>query len=127
MGNEIGELRCCDAFLTLASEDFESLVDFYRRLLGQNPLSYRAEVYAEFQLPGMRLGIFKPKTENAAEFAGPSSGGLSLCLEVGDLEGAIAHLTYLGYPSPGAISTASHGREIYAYDPVGNRIILHQS
>ncbi len=23
--------------------------------------------------------------------------------------------------------TASHGREIYAFDPAGNRLILHQS
>jgi hypothetical protein len=32
----------------------------------------------------------------------------------------------LGYPPPGEIITASHGREIYTYDPAGNRLILHQ-
>ncbi|MBD0267928.1 MAG: VOC family protein, partial [Cyanobacteria bacterium Co-bin8] len=47
--------------------------------------------------------------------------------EVVDLEGAIAHLTTLGYPPPGPVMIASHGREIYAYDPDGNRLILHQS
>ena len=127
MDTEISKFRCRDAFLTLAGEDFKRLVDFYCKLLRRNPQPYRPEVYAEFQLPGMRLGIFKPNIDHAAEFAGPSSGGLSLCLEVEDLEGAIAHLTNLGYPPPDAIVAASHGQEIYAYDPAGNRIILHQS
>ncbi len=52
---------------------------------------------------------------------------MSLCLEVSNLEDAIAHLKTLGYPPPGNISIASHGREIYAYDPDGNRLILHQN
>ena len=52
--------------------------------------------------------------------------GLSLCLDVDDLDAAIAHLINLGYPPPGEIIVASHGREIYAYDPNGNRLILHQ-
>jgi len=43
------------------------------------------------------------------------------------LKEAIAYLTSLGYPPPGEITTASHGREIYAYDPMNNRLILHQS
>ena len=123
----MSKLRCRDACLTLASQDFNRLVDFYRQLLGNIPQPYRPEVYAEFQLPGMRLGIFNPKIDHAAEFVGATSGGLSLCLEVEDLESAISHLTCLGYPPPGVISTASHGREIYAYDPAGNRLILHQS
>jgi hypothetical protein len=40
---------------------------------------------------------------------------------------AIATLTHLGYPPPGEIIEASHGREIYAYDPAKNRLILHQA
>ena len=51
----------------------------------------------------------------------------AVCLEVADLERAIACLSELGYSPPGEIITASHGREIYAYDPTGNRLILHQS
>ena len=43
-----------------------------------------------------------------------------------NLEQAIACLTNLGYTPPGEIIEASHGREIYAYDPAGNRLILHQ-
>ena len=123
----MSELRCRDAFLALASQDFNRLVGFYCQLLDRPPQPYRPEVYAEFQLPGMRLGIFKPKIEHAAEFASQSRCGLSLCLEVEALEAAIAHLTDLGYPPTGEIATASHGREIYAYDPAGNRLILHQS
>ncbi|EDX77907.1 hypothetical protein MC7420_7645 [Coleofasciculus chthonoplastes PCC 7420] len=35
-------------------------------------------------------------------------------------------MSNMGYPPPGEIIVASHGREIYAYDPNGNRLILHQ-
>jgi predicted enzyme related to lactoylglutathione lyase len=73
------------------------------------------------------LGIFKPKENHRVEFENSAQSGMSLCLEVDDLEKAIAHLTSIGYPPPGEITTASHGREIYAYDPANNRLILHQS
>ena len=118
--------QCTNAFITLASVNIESLVDFYTQLLGQAPTSYIPNIYAEFQLPGLQLGIFKPKVTNKQEFESGKSG-MSLCLEVQDLESAVAHLTSLGYPPPGEILTASHGKEIYAYDPEGNRLILHQS
>jgi predicted enzyme related to lactoylglutathione lyase len=113
--------------VALASVNFERLVGFYSELLNQSARPYQRDRYAEFRLPGLRLGIFKPRVDQAAQFAAPSSGSMSLCLEVADLEGAIAHLTRLGYAPPGPGLTASHGREIYAYDPDGNRLILHQS
>ena len=52
---------------------------------------------------------------------------MSLCLEVEQLETAIEHLRCLGFPPLGEIVVASHGREIYAYDPAGNRLILHEA
>jgi predicted enzyme related to lactoylglutathione lyase len=116
-----------DAFVTLATADAETLVQFYAQLLEQEPKSYIPKVYAEFQLSGLRLGIFNPKENHRAEFEHSAQSSMSLCLEVNDLEEAIAHLTRLGYPPPGEITTASHGREIYAYDPDRNRLILHQS
>lgn len=119
-------LQCTNAFVTLASANMELLVYFYTQLLGQAPISHIPNIYAEFQLAGLRLAIFKPKATNKQEFESGKSG-MSLCLEVRDLEAAIAHLTSLGYPPPGEILTASHGKEIYAYDPEGNRLILHQS
>jgi predicted enzyme related to lactoylglutathione lyase len=119
--------RYTDAFVTLAAADAETLVRFYSKLLDCQPNPYIPNVYAEFQLSGLRLGIFKPKQNNLQEFENSAQSGMSLCLEVENLEDAIAHLTSMGYPPPGEITTASHGREIYAYDPVGNRLILHQS
>ncbi|PZV01674.1 MAG: glyoxalase [Leptolyngbya sp.] len=113
--------------MTLASENLERLVGFYNALLDQSAQPYQRDRYAEFQLPGLRLAIFKPKPDQSSQFAAPSSGAMSLCLEVADLYGAIAHLTHLGYAPPGPVLTASHGREVYAYDPDGNRLILHQS
>ncbi|MCL1474170.1 VOC family protein [Argonema antarcticum] len=116
-----------DAFVTLATVEVEILIQFYTKLLGQEPKPYIPNVYAEYHLAGLRLGIFKPRNADEEEFNNSSPNGMSLCLEVRDLESAIAYFTSLGYPPPGEIISASHGREIYAYDPAGNRLILHQS
>ncbi|MBW4453971.1 MAG: VOC family protein [Nostoc indistinguendum CM1-VF10] len=116
-----------NAFVTIASVNCENLVNFYTKLLEQKPVIVIPNVYAEFNLLSMRLGIFKPKNTNESEFETIAKSKISLCLEVSNLEDAIAHLTALGYPPPGNISIASHGREIYAYDPDGNRLILHQA
>ena len=112
------------AYVTLASESLSALVTFYQGLLEQEPQPYVPERYAEFALPGLKLALFKPG--HPQEFSG-SAASMSVCLEVEDLEGAIATLTDLGYPPPGNVIHASHGQEIYAYDPSGNRLILHQS
>ena len=116
-----------DAFVTIATTDIENIVLFYTEFLGEKPIKLIPNVYGEFQLIGVKLGIFQPKKTNESEFINSLKSKISLCLEVSNLEDAIAHLTALGYPPPGKITTASHGREIYAYDPDGNRIILHQS
>lgn len=119
--------QCNNALLTLATDDLKRLVLFYTELLQQEPQPYIQSVYAEFQISGLRLGIFQPKLQAQAEFENIGKGRMSLCLEVEDLESAIAHLTNIGYPPPGKIITASHGREVYACDPDGNRLILHQA
>lgn len=135
------------AFVTIATLNFDRLVHFYQQLLEQAPVALIPNGYAEFQLPGIKLGIFRPKAANSHQtdskrqtadsaqkpsspppsHAPPPSCGLSLCIEVANLESAIAHLAQLGYPPPGLMLTASHGREIYAFDPDGNWLILHQS
>ena len=115
-----------EVFVALASSQVTVLADFYQSLTGVEP-RVRVASYAEFRMPGLRIAIFEPKAENAAEFKAEGSGAMSLCLEVGDLDAAIAHITQLGYPPPGEVMQASHGKEIYAYDPDGNRLILHQS
>lgn len=117
-----------DAFVILGVAEFPKVIDFYSKLLNQQPQPYIPHVYGEFRLlSGLRLGIFQPKAQHFSEFSNSTQSGMSLCLEVENLETVIAHLTTLGYPPPGEITTASHGREIYAYDPAGNRLILHQS
>jgi hypothetical protein len=114
-------------FVALADLDGHMLTHFYQALFTQDPAIDIPNVYAEFVLPGMRLGIFNPKSPHQVEFESLSSGSMSLCIEVENIEGAIAHLTTLGYPPPGPIQQTSHGREIYAYDPQGNRLILHEA
>jgi predicted enzyme related to lactoylglutathione lyase len=121
-------LQYSTIFVALADADGLTLTSFYQQLLGRAPTKHIPAVYAEFELPGLRLGIFKPKEGNQAEFfSNAHSGSMSLCLEVANLDDAIAQLTAAGYPPPGEVKVASHGREIYAYDPAGNRLILHQA
>ena len=115
------------AFITIASPKISILVEFYSKLLGQKPHLYIPNSYAEFDLLGLRLGIFQPQKESLVEFTNSEKSTISICLEVEDLGVALAHLTSIGYPPPGQIISASHGQEIYAYDPCGNRLILHQS
>jgi predicted enzyme related to lactoylglutathione lyase len=116
-----------DALVTIATLNLDKLANFYTNLFTQKPISFIPNVYAEFQLTGIRVGIFQPKKTYESEFQHSATSKMSMCLEVNNLEDAIAHLTDLGYPPPGEIAIASHGREIYAYDPDGNRLILHQS
>ena len=118
---------CQSAWVTIATNEFDRAIGFYDRFLDLEPTSLIPNVYAEFPLPGLRLGIYKIYEPNPIQppFSTPSPA-MSLCLEVEDLEAAIWHLTQLGYPPPGEILTPSHGRETYAYDPDGNRLILYQ-
>lgn len=119
-------LNYTDAFITIATPDFDKAIAFYSQLLSQQPKPYTPNVYAQFQLKSLRLAIFKPKKGNEAEFNNSRNSGLSICLEVEDLSAAIAHLQEMGYPPSGDVTVASHGSEIYAYDPMHNRLILHQ-
>ena len=120
------KLNYIEIFITISTDRVQLLADFYQQLLQQKPKIYRIPIYAEFELENLRLAIFQPKAERQAEFSNQNSS-MSLCLEVENLDKAIAHISNLGCPPPGEIIEASHGREIYAYDPDGNRLILHQS
>ncbi len=115
------------ALVTIASVNFDLLVDFYSQFLEVTPDQYISGVYAEFSLSGLRLGIFCPQSSHRDEFGNPYQSGLSLCFEVDSLEQSIDRLSQLGYPPLGQITIADHGREIYCYDPDGNRLILHQT
>lgn len=120
------EFRCTGALVAIATPNLDRLVPFYRDLLGQSPVVHQPQVYAEFRLPELRLGLFQPQPERWGTFAAENSGSISLCLEVDHLALAMQRLAQLGYPPVGDIMTASHGQEVYSYDPDGNRLILHQ-
>jgi predicted enzyme related to lactoylglutathione lyase len=115
------------AWITLAPKNFLKSCEFYSDLLGKPPdqTLMRSDqlIYAEFHLTGFNLGIYAPKSQPEASGYSP----LSICFQVDDLETAIELITNLGYPPPGEIVIASHGREVYAFDPDDNRLILYQS
>jgi predicted enzyme related to lactoylglutathione lyase len=117
-------LKYSAGLVTIATVNFDQLVEFYGQLLGQSPDPYRSGIYGGFRLPGLDLGIFRPAQEREAEFAPPSCS-LGICLEVQNLDEAFAAMSGPAYNTSEIIS-ASHGREFYLTDPDGNRIILHQ-
>ena len=114
--------------VSIGAEKIEECVNFYWTLLGYPPRVYQVSIYAEFDLNGLILGIFKPRAGEEKTFSNSSPGnsGLSICLEVENLENALIQLTQLGYPTPNPIHSSSTLREVYAYDPSGNRLILYQ-
>jgi predicted enzyme related to lactoylglutathione lyase len=115
-----------EIYLALASRNIDVLVNFYGELLGQTPEPWVPSRYAEFRLPGLKLAIFCPRSDHQDEFLNTSHGAISLCIEVEELEAAMATLKSLSQPPTSPIIMASHGREVYAQDPDGNRLILHQ-
>lgn len=118
-------MQVSTVFVALA-DPIGNLAEFYQAFFDMEPTLQVPRVYTEFELPGLRLGIFNPKPDHIAEFAGRAAN-MSLCIEVECLEAAIDRLRQIGYAQPIAIMTASHGRETYAYDPAGNRLIVHES
>jgi catechol 2,3-dioxygenase-like lactoylglutathione lyase family enzyme len=122
-------LNCKVAFVTIGASNWEKSVEFYQLLLDQAPLMILPKAYAEFQLPGLHLGIYRPGPAAAgstSRLSPADQGRLSLCLTVDSLEAALAHLAAIGHPVAGPIGMASHGREAFATDPDGNRLILYQ-
>ena len=114
------------ALVALADRLDGRLGAFYRSLLGE-PVRSLGTGYWEFELVGgLRLGVFRPQPGQDDRFGGGSSGDFSLCLEVVNLEQAIARATDCGATVQQPIRIASHGREVDAIDPAGNRLILYE-
>jgi len=115
-----------EVFITIGAEPWREVVDFYTNFFLVSPQPCAENRYAEFQLGSLCLGIFKPSADHIDEFQG-NSGSLSFCVEVESLEQAIAQvIAAKGTVSPNIVE-ASHGRECYVYDPLINRIILHEA
>ena len=116
-----------EVFAAIGANDFPATVAFYRALFGREPDERIRDIYVAFRLPGLHLGLFAPRESNRSHFENPAGlrGGLSLVMRVPDVDQARAELAALNpVRPPGEIQPTSHGREFYAYDPEGNRIIV---
>ncbi|MCU0552219.1 MAG: glyoxalase [Leptolyngbya sp. Prado105] len=119
-------MRIQKAWVTIAAVQFDRSVQFYQQLFQQAPQLFTPEKYAEFEAFGIRLGIYCPTSEESPEKAPITLfPAVSLCLQIEKLEDAIALLDQVD-AFVSEIRTPSHGREAYAYDPDGNRIILYE-
>jgi predicted enzyme related to lactoylglutathione lyase len=111
--------------LAIAANNLDEMEQFYTRLLQQEPASRILNSYVEYHLPELRLGLFRPRETNKAEFQQNTPTTLSIVLEVRDIDAAAAHFASIGC-HPGTIRDTFHGKEFYAYDPMRNRLIVHQ-
>jgi predicted enzyme related to lactoylglutathione lyase len=117
------------SWLAIAVRSLTGSVQFYQTLLGDGAVFRQIGKYVEFDLGDLRLGLFEPKPEAAPEFDQRGHNPMSLCLAVADLDQTLTQLTaqFLLPDGPPEIVLASHGREVYLFDPDGNRIILYES
>jgi predicted enzyme related to lactoylglutathione lyase len=117
------------SWLAIAVQSLTGSVQFYQTLLGDGAVFRQIGKYVEFDLGDLRLGLFEPKLESASEFDQRGQNPMSLCLAVTDLDQTLAQLAAQSLipDQPPSIYRASHGREIYLFDPDGNRIILYES
>ncbi|MEB3230058.1 MAG: hypothetical protein VKJ64_03545, partial [Leptolyngbyaceae bacterium] len=128
---------CKTAFVAIAVDQWEPMVQFYSCITGQSPHPYRPGGYAEFRLGSLRLGLFRANPSHQDEFIHGRAANISICLEVNHLEQSrqVIEQAYSVLTLPmahgqlrlGTVAIASHGRECYAYDPDGNRLILHEA
>ncbi|EFH79847.1 VOC family protein [Ktedonobacter racemifer] len=111
--------------LAIAAINFNEMKEFYSKILQEEPIRHIKDVYVEFQLPELRIGLFKPRPDNRPEFMHDTRSTASIVLEVIDINDAANHFRSVGC-SPGKIIDTFHGKEFYAYDPAQNRLIVHQ-
>lgn len=111
--------------VAIAAIDFDTMKQFYSQILKQEPARQIKDVYVEFQLPDLRLGLFKPRPDHRQEFMHDTRSTASVVLEVTDIDEAARHFRAIGC-TPGKIIETFHGKEFYAYDPAQNRLIVHQ-
>jgi predicted enzyme related to lactoylglutathione lyase len=111
--------------IAIAAINFDEMQQFYTTILQQEPTSRIRDVFVEYQLPELRLDLFKPREANRPEFQQNTRSTLNIVLEVRDIEAAAKHFASVGC-QPGKIIDAFHGKEFYAYDPAQNRLIVHQ-
>ncbi len=102
--------------VSIATPDHQRLEEFYTALLQQEPTMRLGDHYCEYQLPGLRLGVYG---SDKPEFAA-MAGAVSICVQVERLE------DWLPPDQDYVIKTASHGREVELRDPDGNRLVIHE-
>jgi catechol 2,3-dioxygenase-like lactoylglutathione lyase family enzyme len=107
--------------VSIATPDLPRLQAFYQDLLGTEPVAVIPEIYVEFQLSGLRLGLYR---SHHPDFVA-QPGAISICLQVKSLE------AFLQNPSLPGLQLSSerhaeHGKEVDCRDPDGNRIVIHE-
>ncbi len=113
------------AFVGYPVTDFAKARQFYGGILGlEETLSFEhegEEGWVEFDLAGQTLALSK-----ATEQWRPDPNGGGVCLEVADLDAAMAHLRESGATIVSEIQDYPICRMALIADPDGNTLAIHQ-
>ncbi len=113
------------AFIGYPVTDFVKARRFYGEILGlkeEASFEHEGELgWLEYDLAGQTLALAK-----ASEQWQPNPNGGGVCLEVGDLDRAVAHLESHGVPIVMGVQDYAICRMALIADPDGNTIALHQ-
>ncbi len=107
--------------VSIATANLARLQAFYEALLGISPAVMMTNVYVEFRVPGLRLGLY---TSHNPDFVA-RLGATSICLQVTSLDPILA-LAVIAEQSISKIRHDFHGREFDVVDPDGNRVVIHE-
>lgn len=111
--------------ITLAVQNLAVMQTFYSALLGVMPHLAVSDRYVGFAVNGQRLGLFRPRQSEQQDWRS-TPGAWSLCLYVPDLQAACQTVLSAGGHIATKAIAEDYGRECYAQDPEGNRLILCQ-
>jgi predicted enzyme related to lactoylglutathione lyase len=109
--------------LTIMVSDFERSIRFYTEALGLQLKFRAANEWGEIEAPGVAIGLH-PAGGHAPVGGG---GGMSLGLEVPDIEMAIATLSARGVEFPRGWQQSGELRLAHFSDPDGTPLYLFQS
>jgi lactoylglutathione lyase len=104
--------------IILLVRSIERSVEFYRERIGL-PLKFWSPGWAEFVIGDVHLALHRQTRQPTGDTAHLSSTGVSLNLEVDDVEETLVRLTVCGINAIGGVKEYEFGRYFFVTDPDG--------
>jgi len=102
--------------IILLVNSIEESVEFYREKIGL-PLKFKSPGWAEFVIGDVHLALHRKDGELAGTDVSVASVGISVNLEVDDIDAMLVRLAEHGVDSVGGIQDYEFGRYFFIIDP----------